>query len=81
MVAPIVIAAGIAAAAGLMQQLQAQQAQKEADERALGIQRERDAKQQYQQAQSQHLGQINKMGSGEQDALSSMIAALQRTAR
>lgn len=81
MVAPVVAAAGLSAAAGLFQALMQQQAQKEADERAYKIAREQQAKAALQKAQDDQLRTIGNMGTGEQNALSNLMSALQRTAR
>jgi hypothetical protein len=58
-----------------------QQAQKEADERAYKIAREQQAKAALQKAQDDQLRTIGNMGTGEQNALSNLMSALQRTAR
>jgi hypothetical protein len=64
-----------------MQALMAQQAEKEAQERAYKIAKEQDAKARLAQAQRDQLSQINTMGQGEQSALGNLIATLSRTAR
>lgn len=81
MAAPVVAAAGLSAAAGLLQTLMQQQIRKEADERAYKIAKEREAVERLNQAQRDQLGVIQNMGQGEQSALGNLIAVLQRTAR
>jgi flagellar biosynthesis/type III secretory pathway protein FliH len=81
MVVPLVAAAGVTAAAGLMQALMQQQQQKEAQEQAEKMAREQDARQRLAQAERDQLSTIQGMGQGEQSALGNLIAVLQRSAR
>ncbi len=78
---PVVGAAGVTAASGLLQALMQQQMQRESDERAERLAKEQAARQALQQAQQNQLGTIQGMGKGEQDALGTLISVLQRTAR
>jgi hypothetical protein len=92
MPAPIVAAAAVAAAAALFQQLQAQQAAKEAEKNRIAFERENQAKQErltkelaarqgVQQAQQNQIGIAQRMGDNEQSAIDKLIAVFARSAR
>lgn len=78
---PVIGAAGLSAAAGLFTALMNQNAQREAQERAERLAREEAARQRLAQAQQDQLKIVGGMGQGEQNALGTLIATLQKTAR
>lgn len=85
---PLVAAAGLSSASGLLQMLMGrQQAQEqaqaalEAEERARKEREAREKRDRLAQAEQNQLSQINAMGQGEQSALGNLLAVLARSAR
>lgn len=81
MVAPVIAAAGVAAAAGLLQNLMAQEAAKKAAAEQEKREREAAARARLAQAEQNQLGTVKDMGQNEQSAINNLMAVLMRTAR
>jgi len=80
-VAPVIAAAGISAAAGLFQNLMAQEAAKQAAAEQEKRDREAAARARLAQAEQNQLNTVKDMGQNEQSAINNLMAALMRTAR
>lgn len=81
MPAPIVAAAGITAAAGLLNHFMQQRAAEKAAQEAREAEERAAKRSALQQAQQNQLSAIGNMGEREGSAINNLIAALQRTAR
>ena len=81
MVAPLIAAAGLTAGAGLLQNLMAQEQQKQAAAEAAYQARLKHAQDRMAMADQNELNSIQSRGQGEQSAINNLLAALMRTAR